>query len=247
MKTIIIAAGQGSRLWETTDRVPKTLLPLGNGTVLSRIVANFAAVGVEEFVVVVGFRSEFIVEYLERNNHFGKRFTIVENREWERGNGISVLRAQAALAEDETALLSMSDHLVDPRALARIKDAPGERNMLLTDDRIAEVFDLDDATKVKAENGTIVDIGKELADYNALDCGIFRINARFFAALREQIAQGRESISDAVQVLVRSRDMGIVEFPADARWIDVDTPEAYRHVLAHLGEFESTGGKRNRA
>ena len=58
MKTIIIAAGQGSRLWETTDRVPKTLLPLGNGTVLSRIVANFAAVGVEEFVVVVGFRGE---------------------------------------------------------------------------------------------------------------------------------------------------------------------------------------------
>jgi choline kinase len=246
MKTIIIAAGQGSRLWKTTDRVPKTLLPLGDGTVLSRIVANFVAVGVNEFVIVVGFRSEFIVEYLERNGYFGKRFTIVENREWERGNGISVLRAQAALAPGETALLSMSDHLVSSVALARIKDAPGDRNLLLTDDRIAEVFDLDDATKVKAENGTIVDIGKELADYNALDCGIFRINARFFAALQEQIAQGRESISDAVQVLVRSRDMGIVEFPADARWIDVDTPEAYRHVLAHLGDFDPTGGERNR-
>ncbi len=67
MKTIIIAAGQGSRLWETTDRVPKTLLPLGDGTVLSRIVANFAAVGVDEFVLVVGFNREHIVEYLERN------------------------------------------------------------------------------------------------------------------------------------------------------------------------------------
>ncbi len=131
----------------------------------------------------------------------------------------------------------MSDHLVSPAALARIKDAAGDRNLLLTDDRIAEVFDLDDATKVKAEDGLIVDIGKEIADYNALDCGIFRINARFFAALREQIAHGRESISDAVQVLVRSRDMGIVEFPADARWIDVDTPEAYRYVLANLHEL----------
>jgi choline kinase len=158
-----------------------------------------------------------------------------------------VLRASEGLAPGETALLSMSDHLVSPAALARIKDAPGDRNLLLTDDRIAEVFDLDDATKVKTENGMIVDIGKEIGDYNALDCGIFRINSRFFAALREEIAQGRESISDAVQVLVRGRDMGIVEFPADARWIDVDTPEAYRHVLAHLGDFEPTGGDRNRA
>lgn len=237
MKTIIIAAGQGSRLWDTTARVPKTLLPLGRGTILSRIVANFASVGVGEFVVVVGYRGSLIVEYLERSDHFGKRFTIVENPEWERGNGISVLRAQAALAPDETALLSMSDHLVDAAALARIRNAPGDRNLLLTDERIAQVFDLDDATKVKAERGRIVDIGKGLTDYNALDCGIFRINGRFFAALREQVARGRESISDAVQVLVRDRDMETVEFPRDARWIDVDTPEAYRQVLANLHEF----------
>jgi len=238
MKTIIIAAGQGSRLWQTTDQVPKTLLPLGNGTILSRIVGNFAAVGVEEFVLVVGFNHTHILEYLEREGRFGKRFTIVENPEWERGNGVSVLRAQAALAEGETALLSMSDHLVSPAALARIKEAPSALNLLLTDPCIDDVFDLDDATKVKAKDGRILDIGKEISDYNMLDCGIFRLDGRFFDALRTQIVLGRESISDAVQELVRTRDMGVVEIPAGACWIDVDTPEAYRHVLANLHEVD---------
>ena len=191
MKAIVIAAGQGSRLWQTTDQVPKTLLPLGRGTILSRILANFSAVGVEEFVMVVGFHGEAIVQYLEGNDRFGKRITILENPEWERGNGLSVLRAQEALEPGETALLSMSDHLVDPAALAAVRDAPEGRNLLLTDPRIGEVFDLDDATKVRVEGGLILDIGKELAGYNALDCGIFRINGRFFTALTEQIAQGR--------------------------------------------------------
>ena len=45
MKTVIIAAGIGSRLWPYTDRVPKTLLPFGQGTILSQIMSNFTTIG----------------------------------------------------------------------------------------------------------------------------------------------------------------------------------------------------------
>ena len=64
MKAIIIAAGTGSRLWPHTNQVPKTLLPFGQGTILSQIISNFATVGVAEFVIVVGFGAEQIVEYV---------------------------------------------------------------------------------------------------------------------------------------------------------------------------------------
>ena len=54
MKTVIIAAGIGSRLRPHTDQAPKTLLPFGEGTILSQIISNFTTIGVTEVVIVVG-------------------------------------------------------------------------------------------------------------------------------------------------------------------------------------------------
>ena len=89
MKTVIIAAGTGSRLWPRTKQMPKTLLPFGQGTILSQIISNFTTIGVTEFVIVVGFGAKQIVEYIATAG-FGPRVTFVENRDWQKGNGLSV-------------------------------------------------------------------------------------------------------------------------------------------------------------
>jgi NDP-sugar pyrophosphorylase family protein len=89
VKAIITAAGQSSRLWETTGREPKTLLPFGNGSILSAILENFGAAGVRDFLVVVGYRGELIAEHLRTHDGFGFAVEILENPEWHRGNGLS--------------------------------------------------------------------------------------------------------------------------------------------------------------
>src|SRR5712691_9635637 len=132
MRAIITAAGRGSRLAGTSDDTPKTLLRFGSGTILSGIMQNFAAAGISEFIVIVGFRGEAIVEYLTANRNLGYAVTVVTNPEWQRGNGISVHLASTALDPDEEeVLLSMSDHLVSPAALRAMIDAPPGRNQLL--------------------------------------------------------------------------------------------------------------------
>jgi choline kinase len=231
MKTIIVAAGPGIRLWDTTERIPKTLLPFNDGTVLSQILGNFASIGIEDFVIVVGYRPEMIVGYLESVKFFGHRVTIVENPEWKRGNGVSVFSAASAVPEDEDVFLSMSDHLMPPEALRRIHSAKSERNLLLTDPKLDTIFDIDDATKVVVEDARIVQIGKSLTRFNAVDCGVFRLNRRFFQALERQIAAGNESISDGARLLIENDDFESISIPGDCRWIDIDTPEAYRHAL----------------
>ncbi|HNW24939.1 MAG TPA: sugar phosphate nucleotidyltransferase, partial [Candidatus Cloacimonas sp.] len=45
MQAVIIAAGIGSRLWQTTKQVPKTLLPYQNGTILSTIIEHLKEAG----------------------------------------------------------------------------------------------------------------------------------------------------------------------------------------------------------
>ena len=231
MKTVIIAAGVGSRLWSHTDQVPKTLLPFGQGTILSQIMSNFTRVGVSEFVIVVGFGAKHIVEYIATAG-FGPRVTFVENRDWQRGNGLSVHLAQG-VAGVGSFLLSMSDHLVSPQALAHFLATQSDQNLLLVDPRVDGVFDLPDATKVMMEGTRITGIGKRLVDFNAIDCGVFRLDERFFEAMGCAISRGKESISEGVHHLIEARAFGGVLLPEGSHWIDIDTPEAYEYALVH--------------
>jgi 1L-myo-inositol 1-phosphate cytidylyltransferase len=243
MRAIITAAGRGSRLASSSDDTPKTLLRFGDGTILSRIMRNFAAAGISEFILVVGFQGEAIVEYLSTHANFGYAVTVVRNPDWQRGNGISVHLAGTVLDPSEDVLLSMSDHLVHPAALRAMIDAPPGRNQLLVDSRIDLVHDLEDATKVWVEAGRIVRIGKELSPFNAVDCGVFRLTRRYFDAMGRQIGRGRDSITEGVRELIAADDFAAVPIPSASHWIDIDTPAAYEHAKANRARYRLDGSK----
>ena len=234
MKAVIIAAGLGSRLWEKSKNIPKTLMPYGNETILSTIMKNISQVGIREFVVVVGYQSEKIVSYFEKNRNFDYNISVVENFEWNKGNGISVLTAEKEVGS-ENFLLSMSDHIVSVSALEMIVNYDSSKNLLLVDPKVKKIFDIDDATKVEVRGSMIVNIGKELSNYNGIDCGIFRLNGRFFESMREQLKFNKDSISDSVNGLIKNEDMEAVFMKENDYWIDIDTPEAYRHALENIG------------
>ena len=60
-KAIILSAGQGSRLGHLTDDRPKCLIEFNGRTLLDRQLDALAANGIEEVVVVTGFRNKIIV------------------------------------------------------------------------------------------------------------------------------------------------------------------------------------------
>jgi choline kinase len=193
--------------------------------------SNFTTIGITEFVIVVGFGAKQIVEYVATAG-LGPRVTFVENQNWHRGNGLSVHLVRGVTGVGSF-VLSMSDHLVAPPALAHLMAARSDHNLLLVDPRIDSVFDLPDATKVMLEGAHITSIGKELVHFNAIDCGIFRLDERFFEAMECAIRQGQESISEGVRRLIEAGAFGGVLLPEGSHWIDIDTPEAYAYALAH--------------
>ncbi len=230
MKAVIIAAGQSSRLWERTDRTPKTLLPFDKGTILSTIIKNLKKCGIHDIVIVVGWKKKEIKEYVRANDNFGANVTFVDNPEWRRGNGISVLAAKSVVGK-EPFILSMCDHVVTPKAIKRLKKAKRKKNLLLVDKRIDQIFDIDDATKVKVKKKKIKRIGKELSRYNGIDCGVFRLDHRFFKSMKKQLKKDQESISAAVTGLIKKKKMGAVFMKKNEQWIDIDTPEAYQFAV----------------
>ena len=226
MKGVIISAGIGSRLWKTTKQVPKTLLPYKNGTILSTIIEQLKQAGITELIIVVGFKKNYIVDYLQKNPP-ALPVTFVENLEWEKGNALSVYKVKDYI-KNEPFLLSMADHLVKVEALKQIVDSPERINLLLVDPFITENFDLDDATKVKTENDYIIAIGKELTDYNAIACGIFRLEPDFFSAVEKAVAKGKDSISNAIAELIPLKRIKSITLNKANQWLDIDTPEAYQ-------------------
>ena len=241
MEAIVIAAGRGSRLWERTQQVPKTLLPFGDGTILSQILGNLRDAGARRVRIVVGFRGDEIQRHVERLAEIRDLVSFVANPEWERGNALSVLAGGRSGGADPPVLLSMCDHIVPARAIETLARHRSGCNLLLVDPDVPGVFDLDDATKVELEGARIVAIGKEIEGYHAVDCGVFRIDERMLVAMERNIAAGRESISESVRSLIEDDAMEGVPIPKDCSWIDVDTPEAYRHALEHVGTLARPG------
>ncbi|MDD4676127.1 MAG: hypothetical protein PHH97_00815, partial [Candidatus Cloacimonetes bacterium] len=73
----------------------------------------------------------------------------------------------------------------------------------------------------------IIAIGKELDNYNALDCGIFRLEPDFFTAVEKSVQKGNESISNAITELISLKRIKVVMLNKANQWMDIDTPEAY--------------------
>src|SRR6476659_1392633 len=63
MKAVILAGGLGSRLAEETVLRPKPMVEIGGKPILWHIMNIYAAHGVNEFIVALGYRGEVIKEY----------------------------------------------------------------------------------------------------------------------------------------------------------------------------------------
>ena len=63
MKAVILAGGLGSRLSEETVVKPKPMVEIGGKPILWHILNIYAAGGIQDFVIALGYRAEVIKEY----------------------------------------------------------------------------------------------------------------------------------------------------------------------------------------
>ncbi len=232
---VILAAGAGTRLsCDNRAAPPKPLTPLLGLALLERTILTMREVGVEEFFVVLGHRGDEIRPRLaEWAEQYDVSITPVENPDWEKGNGSSALACAEYL--DRPFLLAMSDHLFEPAAVRRLIEQGRDSSFcyLLVDRRVEGIFDPPDATRVRSVDGRIIEIGKGLSRYNAIDTGFFLCSPILFPALREAAAAGEWSLSGGMRRLAVAGRLRAVEI-GDLFWFDVDTPAALREARRRL-------------
>jgi 1L-myo-inositol 1-phosphate cytidylyltransferase len=157
------------------------------------------------------------------------------------GNGRSAAFAQQVVSGERFFVL-MSDHLVSPAHLA-VADAAGADCCVLATCAPAPWIDLHDATKVLSDaQGYIVQISKELADYDEIDTGVFAMTPALFDALEEARRAGEYSLTAGNQRLARDRALRSAPI-GDLRWCDVDTPGDLEVAEAWLSGAHTRSGR----
>jgi 1L-myo-inositol 1-phosphate cytidylyltransferase len=222
---LILAAGNGSRLAGRSGELPKPLVQLHGKPLLEHVMRGAHEAGIERFVIVLGYRGHMIQQWYESHPIQGVQVTWVENPDYHKANGVSVLRAKAVI--HEPFLLMMADHMFDPaNAQALLRYPLGGQEVILAVDRnIDRVFDIDDATKVRLNGDLIVDIGKNIERYDALDTGMFHCNPVLFRWLERAMKDGNCSLSDGMRLIAQNGTFKAFDIGA-GYWQDVDTPEA---------------------
>jgi len=121
-------AGAGSRLRGSDPTFLKPLVSVLGRPLISYTIDALVRTGVEKINAVVGFESDRLSAALERLIPPGTELRLIENHNWRKQNGISVL----ASAPYVTApfLLTMSDHVFDKSIIDLLVREAGPRARL---------------------------------------------------------------------------------------------------------------------
>ena len=107
MKAIVLAAGQGTRLRPLTDDTPKVLVEVDDRPLIEYAFDSLIDVGVDEFVVVVGYKKEQIMERYD-DEYRNVPITYAHQRE-QLGLAHALLTAEPYV--DEAFVLMLGDNI----------------------------------------------------------------------------------------------------------------------------------------
>ena len=231
MKAIILSAGQGSRLGHMTDDRPKCLIEFAGRSLLDRQLDTLAANGIDEAVVVTGFRDDQIEAALERRRAAGEGPDVrtIFNPFYKVADNLGSL----FIARDEIAgdvLVWNGDTLVSQALMGRVagNDCDG---ICVTIDR-KDGYDEDDMKVIADPDGRLRAIGKRISEgVNAESIGLLAFRRGGAERFRQAIEKAMRTSEGTtiwylrvIHHLAQNGDVWTLDISGE-EWGEVDFPE----------------------
>ena len=244
MNSVVLAAGRGRRLHPFTLKHPKCLLSFGHTTLLRRHLAMLAAAKIARVAVIVGHLANQVEADIAQVQYNSTRVDLIYNPEYEKGNALSLLQAEAVL-KDGPAIVLDADILLHPMLLTRLLEAPMS-NCLAVDERLV---DTGEEVKVMVNSdGQVSELGKHVTDIEHVageSVGIYKFSAQtnkiLVSALRQAVSINSEiEYEPVINGILGRIEMGCVAV-GDLPWIEIDFPSdvdrAQRKVWPSLADW----------
>lgn len=247
-RAIVIAAGRGKRLGPHTEEIPKCMVQVGSKPILGWIWDAFHRAGVEELVIIRGYRGD-VLEQLARQLSPAPRLTFVDNIDW-KTNNILLSLACARSFLDAPCLMTYSDIIFTPAVARAAVESPADIGLVIDrlfrdiyEGRTEHPLDEGEVSDLMPD-GTVACVGKRAlppADAIGEYIGLTRLSARGVATVArtldrlQQEFAGRDTtpfqraatyrnayLTDLWQYLI---DAGVRVDPIliDGQWREIDT------------------------
>ena len=180
MQAIILAAGLSKRLRPLTDSTPKCLLKIGGKTILEMTIDNVLKNGINDFVMVTGYRENMIKDFISIK-YPNLKIQYLTNSDFANNNNSYSLWMAKEKITGECILLD-SDILFDYGIISKLLSSEYQNclavntNHKLCEEEIKVIID---------SSNKILHIGKELVPDESFgeSIGIEKFSADFFKKL----------------------------------------------------------------
>jgi len=225
MKAVILAAGKGTRLRPLTDNKPKGMVEVDGQPILTHCFQQLADLGVDEFVVVVGYRKQDIIDYYG-DEFEGTPITYAHQRE-QKGLAHALLTVEEHI--DDDFMLILGDNIFD----ANLRDVVNRQQEERADAAfLTEAVPYEEASRYGVcdtnDYGEITDVIEKPEDppSNLVMTGFYTFTPAIFHAchLVQPSNRGEYEISEAIDLLIQSgRTIDAIRM--DGWRVDVGYPE----------------------
>lgn len=218
-KAIILAAGQGKRLRPITAQKPKTLVEVGEKTILDKILHNLEENDFEEAIIVTGYREKDIRDHLK--NYNGLKLTFIKtDKPKETDNIYDLWRAREKF--EEGFYIINSDTIFSSKDLSNL--VSGQNSRLLVD---LEKGQKDEEMKVKTDENKVIDIGKTIERGDGEYIGVAKISKDLAKDFKENIDQTIQEgkTKEWYELVFKNllkKNKEIKYTPTKQKWMEID-------------------------
>ncbi len=246
MKVVLFCGGLGLRVKDLPQGFPKTLLPIGGRPILWHIMKYYASFGHNEFIICLGYRAKFIVNYFANLPEIEERYTrpriagidartfYDSTEKWTMtfvntglftNIGQRLKFVQAFLKDEEIFLANYGDNL---------SDAPMDQI-------------IDEFKKHSGKTACFISVRPNWA-FHVIEClgeqtmktankirsiasSDIRVNGGFFVFRKnifDVLSHGRDLVEGAFQELIK--DYKLLSWQHDGFWIPLDTAKDYFRI-----------------
>ena len=217
MQTVVLAAGEGTRMRPLTAAQPKPMLPVAGAPLLEHTLDRAVAAGADRLVVVVGYESDRVEEHFG-NQHGGVDLDYAVQTE-QRGTADAV-SAAAPLLDDDPFVVLNGDALYDQASLDTLySSGPAVGSYRVDNPSAYGVLQLADA-----DDSRVTGVVEKPAnpESNLINTGAYVFPAAAHDLLNVETSErGELELTDVLEAVCNQFSVTAVPFD---RWLDVGRP-----------------------
>ncbi len=234
MKAIILAAGEGKRLRPFTMSRPKGMILVGNIPILEHIVKALVDNGVNDIIMVVGYRKNTIMLHFQDGRKFGASIEYVF-QEKPLGTAHALAMAEPRL-DGEDFLIVAGDSVIDAKLISDLLDQKDGPTMVVAESEIPSKYGV-----VNTDGDRIVELVEkpEIQMGNIINTGIYYFPNRFANLFKSQIFSKELGITQLLSDQISDSLIDLKAVKSVGRWNDAVYPWDLLNVNAQALDLTS--------